>query len=506
MKPIVPVKKPCVLDYDQCMEFAIGSIAKVLGQEFAAADTYPTRVRLPDDPLMLVHRITAIEGEARSMTGGKVVTEHDVVPGAWYLDNGRMPVCVTVEAGQADLFLSGYLGIDLHTKGKRVYRLLDAAVSFHRQLPTVGETISYDIRIDRFVRQGETWLFFFEFDGTINGQPMITMRNGCAGFFESCEITASKGIILTDEEEKQRPGKVVGYRPLVDFSQVESYTDQQVSALRHGDLAGCFGPAFAHLNLKNPPHLPSGRMKLYDRVLQVDPKGGRFGLGRVLAEADVHPNDWFLTCHFVDDMVMPGTLMYECCAHTLRFLLWRIGWVGEADQVTYEPKLGIPAALRCRGPVDVRTKKVTYEVDIKEIGYGPEPYVLADALMYADGKCIVRFVDMSLRLIGLDQGQLEQRWGAQTHVAAPVKALYDRESIMQFAYGKPSLAFGDRYKVFDEQRRIARLPRPPYAFMDRVVEVNQEPWVLQAGGWIEAHYDVPPGEWYFQANRQPTMA
>jgi len=76
---------------------------------------------------------------------------------------------------------------------------------------------------------------------------------------------------------------------------------------------------------------------------------------------------------------------------------------------------------------------------------------------------------------------------------------------MQFAYGKPSLAFGDRYKVFDEQRKIARLPRPPYAFMDRVVEVNQEPWVLQAGGWIEAHYDVPPGEWYFAANRQPTM-
>jgi 3-hydroxymyristoyl/3-hydroxydecanoyl-(acyl carrier protein) dehydratase len=42
--------------------------------------------------------------------------------------------------------------------------------------------------------------------------------------------------------------------------------------------------------------------------------------------------------------------------------------------------------------------------------------------------------------------------------------------------------------------------------MDRVVEVNQEPWVLQAGGWIEAHYFVPPGEWYFSANRQPTMA
>ncbi|MFN8612704.1 MAG: beta-ketoacyl synthase N-terminal-like domain-containing protein [Vulcanimicrobiota bacterium] len=513
LKPIIPAKKPCVLDYDQCMEFAIGSIAKVLGPMFKDVDSYPTRVRLPDDPLMLVHRITEIVGEPGSMTGGKVVTEHDVQAGAWYLDNGRMPVCVTVEAGQADLFLSGYLGIDLQTKGKRTYRLLDATVSFHRQLPTIGETISYDIRIDRFVRQGETWLFFFEFDGTIDGKPMITMRNGCAGFFEDDEIRNSKGIILTPEETQKVAGKVVGYRALAPFTARESYSDAQVNCLRRGDLSGCFGPAFANLAVSNPPHLPSGRMKLYDRVLAVEPQGGRFGLGRVLAEADVHPDDWFLTCHFVDDMVMPGTLMYECCAHTLRFLLLRMGWVGEADQVTYEPKIGVPAVLRCRGPVTVETKKVQYEVEIKEVGYGPEPYVIADALMYADGKCIVRFVGMSMRLVGLSQGQLEQLWAGSAAPVTPkdplddgVKALYDRESIMQFAYGKPSLAFGDKYKIFDEGRRIARLPRPPYAFMDRVVEVNQEPWVLQAGGWIEAHYFIPPGEWYFSANRQPTMA
>jgi len=58
--------------------------------------------------------------------------------------------------------LVGYLGIDLKTRGKRVYRLLDATVTFHRRLATVGETIVYDIRIDRFVRQGDTYMFFFE--------------------------------------------------------------------------------------------------------------------------------------------------------------------------------------------------------------------------------------------------------------------------------------------------------------------------------------------------------
>ena len=59
-------------------------------------------------------------------------------------------------------------------------------------------------------------------------------------------------------------------------------------------------------------------MRLVHRVPHLDPRGGRFGLGQVRAEADIHPDDWFLTCHFVDDRVMPGTLMYECCLHTLR--------------------------------------------------------------------------------------------------------------------------------------------------------------------------------------------
>ena len=72
-------------------------------------------------------------------------------------------------------------------------------------------------------------------------------------------------------------------------------------------------------------------MQLVHRVTELDPKGGRYGLGLIRAEADIHPDDWFLTCHFVDDRVMPGTLMYECCMHTLRIFLLRMGWVAEAD-------------------------------------------------------------------------------------------------------------------------------------------------------------------------------
>ncbi len=171
------------LDRPNCLEFAIGSIGAVLGNDFAAVDSLPTRVRLPDEPLMLVDRILSIEGQPRSLSSGRVITEHVIEPGTWYLDGGRIAPCIAIEAGQADLFLCGYLGIDFETKGLAVYRLLDATVTFHRGLPAAREVIRYDIRISNFFRQGKTILFRFQFDATVAGEPLLTMRDGCAGFF-----------------------------------------------------------------------------------------------------------------------------------------------------------------------------------------------------------------------------------------------------------------------------------------------------------------------------------
>jgi len=508
-----PPRDNLAFDRDMCMEFAIGSVAKVLGERFRRVDSNEVRVRLPDEPLMLCDRILEVEGELGGLTKGRLVTEHDVFPEAWYLDHDRAPVCISVEAGQADLFLCSYLGIDLATDGTRAYRLLDATVSFSRGLPQPGETVVYDIRISKFVKQGDVYLFFFEYDGTINGEPLISMRNGCAGFHTYEEIAGSGGIVLTPADKKATPGKAPrGWVPNAPFPHgldvSESYTDAQIEAFRDHDLVGCFGSGFADLPLQRPYGLPKGRLKLFDRVLNLEPRGGRFGLGRIEAEADIHPDDWFLTCHFKDDMVMPGTLMYECCAHSLRFLLARLGWVAEETSVAFEPRLNTPAQLRCRGPVTVETKKVLYQVDIKEIGFDPEPYVVTDALMFADGKAIVRLVDMSMRLTGLTKEDIDRVWSRseqRPQVTEP-PALYDKESIMQFSNGRPSLAFGPEYEVFDEKRRIARLPGPPYQFMDRVVEVDHPKFVLQKGGWVEAQYDVPVGEWYFGANRQSSMA
>jgi PfaB family protein len=535
-----PLAPPRSLSREKCLEFAIGKIGEALGPLFAEVDQYPTRVRLPDEPLMLVDRITHIEGEPLSMTSGRLVTEHDVTADRWYLDGGRIPTAIAVESGQADLFLSGWLGIDFHTKGLAVYRLLDAIVTFHRGLPVPGETIVYDIRILKFFQQGETWLFKFEFDGTVDGEPLLTMREGCAGFFTPAALAAGKGIIHSTLDKQQRPGVVpADWREPVAITS-ESFSDAQIEQLRQGNLVGAFGEAFQGLSLARPHTIPGGKLRLVDRVLEMEPGGGKYGLGRIKAALDIHPDDWFLECHFCDDHVMPGTLMYECCLHTLRIYLLRMGWIGEAGEVVCEPITGVQSRLKCRGQVLETTKQVWYEVTIRELGYEPDAYCLADALMFADGKPIVEITNMSLRITGLTKERIESLWAGKSEKAGETEkrgsqreeeggegekerkgearpefqeeihydvrpAVYASERITAYAIGKPSEAFGQEYAVFDQERKIARLPGPPFQFLDRIVEVGGPPFVMKAGCHCVAQYDVLVDAWYFAANRQAEM-
>ncbi|CCK80650.1 beta-ketoacyl synthase N-terminal-like domain-containing protein [Desulfobacula toluolica] len=396
------------LDRDQCLEYAVGKAGNVLGKKFEIIDTYPVRVRLPAEPLMLVDRIMDIQGEMLSLTSGKIITQHDVKENAWYLDGGKAPVSISIEAGQADLFLCAWMGIDHVVKGTRKYRLLDAKVTFHRTLPEPGETIEYHIEIDRFLKQGDVYLFFFHYKGYVNDQLLISMKDGCAGFFTEQEVENSGGIILKSEELKQIKSHSK-FSSLVPVEK-ESFSDERIEALRSGNLGDAFGKNFALKSLGKNLKLPGKRMHLIDRVLEFDPCGGRFGLGSIIAQADIHPDNWFLTCHFIDDRVMPGTLMYECCAHALRIFTQRMGWISDRDDVFYDVIPDNESDLKCRGPVTPDTKKARYEIEIKQMGYAPEPYVIADAHMFSDDLRIVLYKNMGLKLAGLTKSELKSFW------------------------------------------------------------------------------------------------
>jgi len=172
---------------------------------------------------------------------------------------------------------------------------------------------------------------------------------------------------------------------------------------------------------------------------------------------------------------------------------------------------------------------VVYEVEIKEIGFDPhhqEPYMIADALIYADGQRTVYFEDISLKMTGVTRSDIDNFWthrrseafpnggpstdgsmesGPLTAPQAPAvlddpPLIYDREKILAFAVGNPSEAFGEPYRVFDRHRKVARLPGPPFCFIDGITRTDPQPWVLKADGWIEAIYHIEPDAWFIRAD------
>jgi 3-hydroxymyristoyl/3-hydroxydecanoyl-(acyl carrier protein) dehydratase len=64
---------------------------------------------------------------------------------------------------------------------------------------------------------------------------------------------------------------------------------------------------------------------------------------------------------------------------------------------------------------------------------------------------------------------------------------------------------GEPYRVYDDERFIARLPKPPFLCIDRITRVDGEPWMLRAGAVAEAEFDVAANAWYFAADRQDEM-
>jgi 3-hydroxymyristoyl/3-hydroxydecanoyl-(acyl carrier protein) dehydratase len=110
---------------------------------------------------------------------------------------------------------------------------------------------------------------------------------------------------------------------------------------------------------------------------------------------------------------MPGTLMYECCAHALRIFVQRMGWVSPDPVVRFDVLPHNESDLKCRGPVTPDTKKARYEIEIKQMGYTAadgQPFVIANAHMFADDLRIVLYKDMGMTLTGVSRDTLRHVW------------------------------------------------------------------------------------------------
>jgi acyl transferase domain-containing protein len=515
-------------DRDQLTRLATGKISELFGPLFAAQDAYHRQTRLPAPPLLLVDRVTGIDAEPASMGIGTLWTETDIRPDSWYLDAaGRMPAGILVESGQADLLLISWLGIDLLTKGERVYRLLGCDLRFHGTPPQPGETLRHQISVDDHAEHEGVRLFFFHSQCQVAGEPRLTISNGQAGFFTDQELADPSGVLW--DPATSPPRHDVPHDPPVISTGVRSFDTAAVRAFAAGHPADCFGPAWeatrAHVR---SPRIDQGRLLLLGEVTELDPGGGPWGRGYLRAETQIMPDDWFFTGHFTNDPCMPGTLMAQGGLQAMAFYLAAMGFTLERDGWRFEPVPDQTFQLRCRSQVTPTNHRLTYEVFVSGMSAEPYPTLFADVLCTADGVGALHAAGLELRLVpdwplnhwrqlrtpavqitgdpvplGTLGGLLDHH---DTGPVAEVEGVqYGYPTILAAAWGRPSEAFGTTFSDFDGPRRMARLPGPPYLFMTRATSMEKGPGGGEVGSRIEVDYEVPDDVWYFEQNGRYMM-
>ncbi|HTD29020.1 MAG TPA: beta-ketoacyl synthase N-terminal-like domain-containing protein, partial [Xanthomonadaceae bacterium] len=500
------MRRPCgpAFNRQQLEVHANERISQLFGPVFVGQDAHLRQVRMPRPPLLLADRVTGLSADADSMGKGTIWTETDVGWDHQFLYEGYLPAGILIEAGQADLMLISYLGVDRLNKGERVYRLLGCELTYHGDLPAAGDTLRFQIELDGHAAQGDVRLMFFHYDCWNGERSQLSVRKGQAGFFTDAELAESAGCLWSPEQQE------IVEHPRLDSPavvNVPGHLDRhQLEALAAGDGYGCFGAGFERMQTHTrTPGLQGDRMLLLDRVTQLDTVGGPWQRGYLRAELDIAPDQWFFDGHFKNDPCMPGTLMFEGCLQALAVYLAAQGHTLEHDGWRFQPVPEIPYQLQCRGQVTPRSRLLVTEVFVEELIAGPVPTVYADLLCTVDGLKAFHARRVALQLVPAwplsAMPDLLSKAAEDRHPVAMVDGFaFDQRSLLACAIGRPSEAFGPMYRRFDDTQRVARLPGPPYLFMSRIVKIGGPIGVMKAGARAVVEYDVPKDAWYFEHN------
>ncbi len=502
-----PSPKVFLFNREQLVEHATGKISSVFGAEFLPMDSYPHRIRLPAPPFLMVDRVLAMSIDQADSAVNTITTETDIDASKWYLFENRMPLGLMLEGAQGHMFLLSRLGLDFINKDKKLlYRMIGGQFKILGPMPCLGETIRYEIRVSKLI---EKKIFKIEYDCYVGNVLIAIVRNGKVGFFSREEMEYSRGI------QWQHKNESVAYEPFHPQVQCtrSHFLREHIEAFANGDLFSCFGSGFEYGQThRYSPRIPNGTLLMLDEIRDFALSGGLFHGGFLRAIQKVTPNDWFFKCHFLNDSVLPGTLSVEATIQALAFYLAALGLTLDKDGWRFEVITDKEYSYSARGQITPAHNKVIYELHVKEINLTPYPTVIADILAKnSEEEPIYHIKSFGLRLVP-DTPLSQEPELLTTSELRDSKALVDSDGIildyrtfLESALGRQAIAFGQQYHQYDEGKKMARLPAPPYQFLSRITALQGEKSAFTTGTEVGMEYDIPPKAWYFEENNSPMM-
>ncbi|PRC42758.1 hypothetical protein C6A85_000000108845 [Mycobacterium sp. ITM-2017-0098] len=300
--------------------------------------------------------------------GGTVVAEYDVPADAWYFEAGgsaTVPLSVLIEILlQPCGWLSSYNGFAANRPDDVVFRNLDGTdVVLHK--PAVTGTLRVKSSLSRFAEGAGSTIVFFDVVCTQGDDVVMTMKTAF-GFFSPEALKNQVGL-------RVKPGAL------------EALSASAPVSLPYAEISGA-------------PTLAAGRLQVIDRV-NFWPGGGEAGLGRLVAEYDVHPEAWFFKAHFFQDPVQPGSLGLEAMQQAARAASRLAGLAGEGS--AFEPvAVGQTFSWKFRGQVVPTNTRTRSEIEIVSATTDDRGVLIVfKGAFWVDDLCIYSTDTMGVRVI-----------------------------------------------------------------------------------------------------------
>jgi 3-hydroxymyristoyl/3-hydroxydecanoyl-(acyl carrier protein) dehydratase len=277
--------------------------------------------------------------------------------------------------------LGAYLGITLQYPDKNLFfRNLDGHGTLSGFQDWRGKTIQHKAVLTTYVALGGSLIQKYDYEMSFEGQ-LIYKGFASFGFFTKEDLSSQAGL----DNGQQMPTWLEKEKPL---------------AIKKFNFALPIVRKLFFEAKNNKPFykLAGDQLHLLDNLAMLE-NGGKFNKGYVYAQKTVRPSDWFFTCHFYQDPVMPGSLGVEAIMEAIQVFALQQKIGENLPNPRFSQVDNHKTVWKYRGQILEHDPLMQIEVHIKEIKtIGNQYIILADASLWKGKLRIYEVTDCGVRV------------------------------------------------------------------------------------------------------------
>merc|ERR1711871_612380 len=348
-----------------------------------------------------------------------------------------------------------------------LFRNLDATAELLKTVDLRGKTITNTSHVVSYAMLGDMGVHKFTFELSVEGEGVFYKGETSFGWFVPEVFEKQVGL---DGGVKRDPWRLVEGK---NKTQGLVKYDMTNATDRRRLMSKASGEQLLRRSLQ---------VEFLDSI-QVIPSSGKYGKGYLHGHKDVNKQDWFFSCHFWCDPVMPGSLGIESMYQMIKTFCIHSGIGNGMKKRRFEHDLG-KVSWKYRGQLTPRNDTMDAEVHIKSVSnVNGEIVVLADGALYVDNLRVYTATDLRLKVREVGVPVSTPLASSQTLTKASSKKfrkkkkytgpiVYDEKDLLEFAEGDISKVFGPKFKEIDQYARRVRLPMSEYLLCTRVTHVR----------------------------------